>query len=108
MRGVQLLFPLSKEVRTMEQKKTGTTKRTTVQKTTTPKEEKNMNAQELFETMRAKKNSKSETMLALYDVLKAVGKVRDVFVSNGVNVSYNFVYNVVSKAGKLEKSSKEW
>ena len=67
-----------------------------------------MTTNDTFTQMRKAGKSKSATMIALYKELGEVGKVRDVFVDNGVQVSYNFVYNVVSKAGLIEKKTKVW
>lgn len=67
-----------------------------------------MTTNETFAQMRKAGKSKSATMVALYKELGEVGKVRDVFVDNGVQVSYNFVYNVISKAGLIKKQKKTW
>lgn len=72
------------------------------QVTTMPK------GQTTFEKMRAAGASKSATMIALCQELGSVSATRDVFVANGVNVSYNFVYNVCSKAGIITKTTKTW
>ncbi len=67
-----------------------------------------MTTNDTFARMRKEGKSKSSTMVALYKELGEVGKVRDVFVDNGVMVSYNFVYNVISKAGLIKKQKKTW
>lgn len=91
----------------MEQKKT-TNKGTTQAKEAGKEQVTTMKGQTTFEKMRGAGASKSAVMLALIEELGSVGAVRDLFQENGVNVSYNFVYNVCSKAGKIQKSTKTW
>jgi hypothetical protein len=67
-----------------------------------------MSGKEIFESGRKAGKSKSKVMLEVFDVVGEVGKVRDIFVSGGVVVSYNFCYNVISKSRKLEKKNKSW
>lgn len=67
-----------------------------------------MSGKEVFESGRKAGKSKSKVMLEVFDVVGEVSKVRDIFVSGGVVVSYNFCYNVISKSRKLEKKNKSW